>query len=94
MTFIVINKCYGGFGLSKKALNEYKRRANITDDSFWEHDIHRDDELLVAIVDEMGSAADGSYSKLRIVEIPDNVEWQIDEYDGMEWVAEKHKTWS
>ena len=30
----------------------------------------------------------------KIVEIPADVEWQIQEYDGMEWVAEKHRTWS
>ena len=27
------------------------------------------------------------------VSIPDDVEWQIEEYDGMEWVAEAHRTW-
>jgi len=31
---------------------------------------------------------------LKIVDIPDGVEWEIEEYDGMEWVAEKHRTWS
>jgi len=30
---------------------------------------------------------------LRIIEIPDGVEWQIEEYDGDEWIAEKHRTW-
>jgi hypothetical protein len=28
-----------------------------------------------------------------VVEIPDGVEWEIAEYDGLEWVAEKHRTW-
>ena len=27
------------------------------------------------------------------VEIPDDVEWQIEEYDGSEWIAEKHRIW-
>ena len=45
------------------------------------------------IVQELGKKADGKYSELRIVEVPDEVDWQIDEYDGQEWVAEKHRTW-
>lgn len=30
---------------------------------------------------------------IKVVEIPDDVEWYIEEDDGMEWVAEKHRTW-
>jgi hypothetical protein len=47
----------------------------------------------VQIVEELGQKADSIYSELGIVEVPDEVEWQIDEYDGAEWVAEKHRTW-
>ena len=32
-------------------------------------------------------------STLKIIEIPDDVDWIIEEYDGNEWVAEKHRTW-
>jgi hypothetical protein len=42
----------------------------------------------------MGEAADGAFAELKVIEIPDGVEWQIDEYDGTEWIAEKHRTWS
>jgi hypothetical protein len=28
-----------------------------------------------------------------VVEIPDDVNWQVEEYDGMEHIAEKHRTW-
>ena len=38
--------------------------------------------------------AGGCYARLEIIEIPDKVEWEIDEYDGLEWVAEKHRRWS
>ena len=55
--------------------------------------IYRNDPILVRIVEEMGEDADGKHSRLSIVEIPDDVEWQIDDYDGSEWVAEKHRTW-
>jgi hypothetical protein len=91
---IAINTCYGGFGLSELALIEYKRRANVADHYFFDYDIARDDPNLIDIVEEWGQAACSRYSDLRIVEIPDDVEWQIEEYDGMEWVAEKHRTWS
>jgi len=31
------------------------------------------------------------FANLQIVNIPDDVEFEIEEYDGMEWVAEKHR---
>jgi hypothetical protein len=93
MQEIVINSCHGGFGLSDKALTLYKKRINVIDPKFWVHDIQRNCPTLIALVKEIGKEADTSYSLLRIVEIPDDVEWQIEEYDGLEWVAEKHRTW-
>ena len=55
--------------------------------------IPRDDPVLVQIVQEMGAASWGDHAKLKIVRIPADVEWQIDDYDGSEWVAECHRTW-
>jgi hypothetical protein len=48
---------------------------------------------LIAVIEEMGDLADGRYSSLKIVEVPDDMEWEVDEYDGKEWVAEKHRVW-
>ena len=48
---------------------------------------------MVQIVEEMGSKADGKSAELKIVNVPDNVNWYIEEYDGKEWVAERHQTW-
>jgi hypothetical protein len=61
---------------------------------YWDRNIDRDDPVLVKVVQEMGADASGAHAKLKIVEIPADVEWQIDEYDGTEWVSEKHRTWS
>lgn len=91
---IVINKCFGGFGLSEKAAAEYLLRSGNTDKDFYDRDTERNDLILVAVVEELGEAANGKYAKLSVVEIPDDIEWEIEEYDGVEWVAEKHRTWS
>lgn len=91
---VVINDCYGGFGLSDRAVAEYKKLAGITDPEFYDRDIPRDDPYLVKVVKEMGMAANSRHSNLKIVEIPADVEWLIQEYDGNEWIAEKHRTWS
>lgn len=88
---IVINCRHGGFGLSRKALNEYCTRKGI--ETVSEYRIDRTDPDLVAVVEFMGKASWGNYAELKIVEVPDQVEWTIQEYDGKEWVAEVHRTW-
>ena len=55
--------------------------------------VARDDPALVNTVHQLGSNAGGEYAKLKVVEVPVDVEWYIEEYDGKEWVAEKHRTW-
>lgn len=92
--YIVINTCYGGFGLSDRAVEEYRLMAGITDPDWFSREIDRDDAYLVKIVRDLGMAANGPHANLKIVEVPGDVEWQIEEYDGNEWVAEKHRTWS
>ncbi len=68
--------------------------AYKTDPSLvWNGVIKRGDPVLVAVVEDMGDAASGEYAELKVVEIPDGVEWRIEEYDGWEWVAEEHRTW-
>ncbi|CAJ5443029.1 Uncharacterised protein [Burkholderia pseudomallei] len=136
---IVINACFGGFGLSDAAVVAYAQRKGITvyverknslmvdywtvppeqrqrdlPDGEWhamssderaahnaryatEHfsvrDIKRDDPDLVAVVEQLRDAANDVFSKLVVVEIPDDVQWEISEYDGNEHVAEQHRTW-
>lgn len=139
---VVINSCFGGFGLSHKAIMKYAElngfklypylddisikiygnKAVIgnddllhhysktpidqlernkwgsydhSDDSYFsDRDIKRDDPILIQVIEELGSeVASGKYAKLTIIEIPDDVNWQIAEYDGFEHIAEKHRTW-
>jgi len=150
---VVINDCFGGFGLSHKAVmryaelkgiklypwvddiskqvygdrasidsperdvminyttvpqDEYERIAEEEDRKpispsryeksnalyFSDRDIERNDPLLIQVIKELKQEANGYCAKLKIVEIPDDVEWEIEEYDGWEHIAEKHRTWS
>jgi hypothetical protein len=140
---VVINACFGGFGLSEAAVCRYceikglklwvvpngSRFASLTgpiyslvppkerigdmggkwrdmtqeervahnkkwsEQTLYDRDLHRDDPALVQTVEELGEKANGRHASLTVVEIPDGVEWEIDEYDGTEHVAEKHRTW-
>jgi hypothetical protein len=60
---------------------------------FYARDLARDDPDLVAVVEELGNRANGLHAELKVVEIPDDVNWYVQEYDGCEWVAERHRTW-
>lgn len=88
---IVINSCYGGFGLSDKALDMYKQLSNKSE--VYSFELDRTDPILIQVVEALGAEADGRFAKLRIIEIPDDIEWEITEYDGSESVEEVHRKW-
>ena len=142
MTKVVINKCYGGFGLSHEAVMRYFEikginvypeqgkdywkfwtywtvkpedrielkegedfyKMSIEDrrayneahsaQTIYEREIERHDPALIQAVEELGSKANGSHAELSVVEIPDDINYIIEEYDGMEHIAEAHRTWS
>lgn len=103
---IVINRCFGGFGLSKEAIDIYAEKKGLNpgkwndswdyyeDGDFYDSDISRSDSVLIEIIETLGNKSWGNHAHLKVVEIPDNVEWEIKEYDGFEHVAEVHRTWS
>lgn len=41
----------------------------------------RSNHALVKCVEALRDKASGEFSSLKVVEIPDGVEWEIDEYD-------------
>lgn len=108
---IVINKCYGGFGISKEAAEFMAERGNkraiqelkecsdkfygmgyvaipIDDDGGSEYS--RTDPDLIAAVEILGDKACGFCAKLKVVEIPDSIQYEISDYDGMESIREIH----
>ena len=52
--------------------------------------------IIVEAVETLGEKANGSCSKLKVIEIPFKTTdgWMIDEYDGVEQIEEEHRTWS
>ena len=112
---IVINKKYGGFGLSEEAVLLYgdKKGLNIiakqdqaiktithyflnevkNENLFAEWEIERNDPVLVEVVEQLGDLADTRHTRLKVVEVPDDVKWYIHDYDGIESVYEKHRIW-
>jgi hypothetical protein len=89
---VVINRCYGGFSLSNEALKLYEDLSGKKD--VYGLDIERNDPILIDIIETLGiEKSNGGFAELKIVDIPDGIKYTICEYDGMEWVAEVHRTW-
>ena len=93
---VVINKEYGGFNLSKKALELYKLKSKHDEGKpICYSRIPRDDPHLIEAIEEIGlvESSGSSGCTLKIVQVPVGVEWNIEEFDGVEWVAEEHEAW-
>jgi len=143
---VVVNRCFGGFGLSNKAtkmlanlkgkecyfykqvgyslnnddedlyikVDEKERDSFISTvnkdygektNSFNNEDYDlgfdkysygkefRIDKDLIKVIETLGNDADGNYASLDIVEIPNDIEWEINEYDGSETIEEVHRSW-
>ena len=71
--------------------NAYNQKWS--EQTFSVYDLKRDDPVLVQVVEELGDLVNSRYSELKIVDVPDDIFWEIGEYDGLEHVAEVHRTW-
>jgi len=139
---VVINNCFGGFGISDLAYEEliklgipvrkYKKEPRNpktglydikvpnnegkiifdrklepkSESDFWDWDLSkerywdtwiekdRENPMLIKVIKKLGKKANTRFSKLKIVKIPADIEYIIEEYDGFEHIAEKHQTWS
>ncbi len=103
---VVINKCFGGFSLSEAVYTELGLKWDgygypdnddfgIKTDSFDKYNLYRSDPKLIAAIEKVGiDKSGGSCASLSIVDIPDGVAFDIDEYDGQESIHETHRSWS
>ena len=91
---VVINNWYGRFSLSDEAVKLYETYSNTSGtDRYSSHPAFRSDEQLVRVVEELADLADGRHASLEVIEIPEGVDWLIENYEGREWVAERHRRW-
>ena len=129
---IILNKCYGGFGVSDEAYELYAEKKGLTlyryyndyenkqmhkgsglityyftkdfgdsienDKIDWKTNLYlncgyRDDPILIEVVEELGGKANGRFSDLVVVDIPDNMDYVIDDYDGVETLHERVREW-
>ena len=83
---VVYNAMYGGFGFSEEFVTEFKKRHPEKSLDKWS--VERSDPDVIALLEEMGSDESSGYcANLQIEKIPDDVEFEIGEYDGMETVG-------
>ena len=127
---IILNKCFGGFDVSKEAYMLYAKKkglnlyiyesefkygkfiykktndTSIMNDYFikdmgnnveisdknykkyllYLNEKYRQDPTLIEVVEELKDKASGRFGDLKVVEIPDNCYYKIDEYDGVETI--------
>ena len=82
MLSVMVNNCFGGFGLSQEAIAEYYRRTRELATS----SICRHDPVMVQIVREMGHRANDRHARVELEDIPAEYAdfYIIQEYDGRE----------
>jgi hypothetical protein len=133
---VVVNRCFGGFGISNKALlelikrnSQYVEKINVysycknkdeisrdfmefdseykqhrymnmllkNDDLYMLKDRYlenfRSDPDLIDIIEKLGEESFGKHADLEIVNVPDDIKWYIDDYDGRETIREEHRCW-
>ncbi len=132
MKKVLINTCYGGFGLSPAAIKSYHEKIKIPCylfykirtseewnkledgeklsstaqvgfsfspngeqiNSFYKFNHDRTNKTMISVVEELGCKANGPFAQLKVVKIPDYIDFTIEEENGNEWIAEKHRIWS
>lgn len=76
---MIINDCYGGFGVRQEVLDELELN------DFSEEELRTAARLIEEI--ENGKDVSDDYAELKVIEIPDeSTDYYLDEYDGLESV--------
>jgi hypothetical protein len=66
---------------------------NPNEDYFYYGNLERTNPCLIQTIEELGEEASGRFGNVQIVDIPDDIEWTISDYDGLETVEEVHRSW-
>jgi hypothetical protein len=90
---VAVNRCFGGFGLSKAAYAHMGLEWDGYGYAFSGSEQRNDPKLIEAIETLGTEVASGPLARVEVVEIPNGIDWTIEEYDGQEWVSEVHRTW-
>lgn len=59
----------------------------------YDRDEMRINKDVIECVEALKEKASSNLAKLVVIEIPDDVKWEMDEYDGIESVHEVHRSW-
>lgn len=78
---------------SRDATRSMGKMIKVAGKIWSEDNISRDDPTLVQIVRNLGIKANGQWAELKIVSIPADARWEIESYDGLEWISESHRIW-
>lgn len=79
-----------GFMAHKYGFNVFKDNLLY---SLWDGESYRANKDLVEVVEILQDKANGECAELEIFEIPDDINWHIEEYDGLESIHENHRQW-
>ncbi len=61
---------------------------------FYCREMDRSDDALVRTVERLGTLANAGHTNLRIVAVPDNVDWEVRSVHGYEYVTDGKKIWT
>ena len=86
---IVIHTKYGVFKLPPE-IEEQAKQLGYNVDLL---SMDRSNPLLAEMVEKYNEKTQEKSPALKVVEVPDEVNWCIEDYDGCEWVSERHRTW-
>jgi hypothetical protein len=53
----------------------------------------RTNKRAISVVEKLGAAASGKQSMLKVIEVPDGVDYYIDNNNGVETIHEYHRVW-
>jgi len=99
---VVKNNCFGGFSVTEAVFKElgiewdgcgYIDNEDLGIESN-NYKACRSNPKFIAAIEKVGlEKSSGTCAELVIVDIPDDIEFEIDDYDGMETIRELHRTW-